>query len=62
MLTEKEVAAIDGRLVECPLCGCKEHEDYELCFHCMGCGYLQCCDWDGFYDRQREKDNGQSSS
>ena len=57
MLTESEVDALppEKRLDECPLCGCKDCEDHERCFHCDGCGYMQCCDCDGFYDRARKK-------
>ena len=57
MLNEAEVDALppEKRLEECPLCGCKECEGHPRCFHCMECGYLQCCDYDGFYDRHRKK-------
>jgi len=55
MLTEAEVEKIEGRLEECPLCGCKECEGHPKCFHCVACGYLQCCDYDGFYDLHRKK-------
>jgi hypothetical protein len=52
---EVEVLPVEKRLDECPLCGCKEHQGYEQCFHCAECGYLQCCDCDGYYDRARKK-------
>ena len=52
-LSEKEVEACKGRLTECPLCGSTRCEGHVLCFHCVDCGYLQCCDYDGFYDRHR---------
>ena len=57
MLTEAEVEALppEQRLDECPLCGCKVHEGHERCFHCIDCGYMQCCDSDGFYDSARKK-------
>ena len=56
MLTESEVDALpsEKRLDECPLCGCKKHEGHQRCFHCTECGYLQCCDYEGFYDRARK--------
>ena len=31
-----------------------EVEEYPKCFHCLFCGYLQCCDWDGFYKKARK--------
>jgi uncharacterized protein YcgI (DUF1989 family) len=40
-----------GKLSNCPLCGSPEEDGYERCFHCSNCGYLQCCDYDGHYDR-----------
>ena len=55
MKTEKQVRAVDSKVDECPLCGCKEDEGHVKCFHCFDCGYLQCCDCDGFYDRARKK-------
>jgi hypothetical protein len=55
-LTEAEVEAlpVEKRLDECPLCGCKKHESHQRCFHCTECEYLQCCDYDGYYDRARK--------
>jgi len=39
---------------QCPLCGSKEDEGSEHCFHCMNCCYLQCCDANGFYAQARK--------
>lgn len=49
MMTEEEVRKVEGKLPNCGLCGSEEDEGYERCFHCSNCGYLQCCDYDGFY-------------
>jgi hypothetical protein len=42
---------MSDKLVSCPLCGSSNAEDYPYCFHCADCGYLQCCDDDGYYKR-----------
>jgi hypothetical protein len=52
---ERERASHAWRRSECPLCGCKESEGHEGCFHCLECGYLQCCDCDGFYDKEAKR-------
>lgn len=53
MKSEAEVEAHDGKLESCPLCGSNESEGHKGCFHCLKCGYLQCCDYDGFFDKHR---------
>lgn len=45
----------NGKRTECPLCGGREDEGHTLCFHCCACGYLQCCDYDGYYRRDWAK-------
>lgn len=49
-MSSKEMIA---KLSLCPLCGSKEDCGYEGCFHCSGCIYHQCMDYDGFYDRHK---------
>lgn len=48
--TEQKVEASEGKLTSCPLCDSIEDEGFPECFHCSDCGYLQCCDYEGFYD------------
>ena len=48
---ERERRAHGGKLSCCPLCGSTQDVGYALCFHCSECGYFQCCDCDGYYDK-----------
>jgi hypothetical protein len=43
----------NGKLLVCPLCKGTIDEEFARCFHCTNCGYMQCCDHDGHYDRHR---------
>lgn len=48
---ERETQAAGDKLSACPLCESTNEDGHERCFHCSDCGYLQCCDNEGFYDR-----------
>lgn len=52
-MTEQEVENFNDKLPYCPICRSEKDAGYTRCFHCMKCGYLQCCDYDGFYDKFR---------
>ena len=60
MLSEEEVNNLPftKKLKSCPFCGSINSEGHELCFHCLDCSYLQCCDNDGYYTRSRNKSRG----
>jgi predicted HAD superfamily Cof-like phosphohydrolase len=51
---ERERISLGGKRTECPLCRFSEEEGHAKCFHCTTCGYLQCCDYNGYYNRHIE--------
>ncbi len=51
----REKLALGDKLKKCPLCSSEQEEGYDNCFHCASCSYLQCCDYDGFYNKAAKR-------
>lgn len=52
---KREVESLGEKRTSCPLCKSTVDDGYKKCFHCSNCGYLQCCDYDGYYDKHCAK-------